>query len=104
MGLKLTLITFFFVGLITGVALFMVHLATIPITGMEEDVDIGEDIPGANCIDSIVPVEALFAQEVKKPQHDQFKPSEQVTLETFERDHACVVGGNMIPNKVKLAS
>ncbi|KAI3881717.1 hypothetical protein MKW92_031985 [Papaver armeniacum] len=82
---------------------------------MEDDVDIGEDISGVcsfvfsfmlvlpvsvhpycnlvNCIDSIVPAEAVFAQEVKKLQHDQFNPSEQVTLEPFESDHACVVGG-----------
>ena len=49
--------------------------------------------PQANCIDSTVPTEAVFAQEVKKLQVDQFKPSEQATLEPFERDHACVVGG-----------
>ncbi|URE17229.1 Ubiquitin carboxyl-terminal hydrolase, family 1 [Musa troglodytarum] len=34
----------------------------------------------ANCIDSTVPAEAVFAQEVKKLQAEQFKPSEQVTL------------------------
>ncbi|XP_026389246.1 probable mediator of RNA polymerase II transcription subunit 36b [Papaver somniferum] len=55
----------------------------------------------ANCIDSTVPAEAVFAQEVKKLQQDQFKPSEQVTLEPFERDHACVVGGYRVPKKAK---
>lgn len=55
----------------------------------------------ANCIDSTVPAEAVFAQEVKKLQKEQFKPSEQVTLEPFERDHACVVGGYRMPKKVK---
>ncbi|GLJ12726.1 hypothetical protein SUGI_0196610 [Cryptomeria japonica] len=55
----------------------------------------------ANCIDSTVPAEAVFAQEVKKLQKEQFKPSEQVTLEPFERDHACVVGGYRVPKKQK---
>ncbi|KAJ6752567.1 hypothetical protein OIU85_002932 [Salix viminalis] len=47
----------------------------------------------ANCIDSTVPAEAVFESEVKKMVQEQLKPSEQVTLEPFERDHACVVGG-----------
>ncbi|OVA04107.1 Fibrillarin [Macleaya cordata] len=58
----------------------------------------------ANCIDSTVPAEAVFAQEVKKLQQDQFKPSEQVTLEPFERDHASVVGGYRVPKKQKAAA
>ncbi|KAJ8470498.1 hypothetical protein OPV22_024841 [Ensete ventricosum] len=58
----------------------------------------------ANCIDSTVPAEAVFAQEVKKLQAEQFKPSEQVTLEPFERDHACVVGGYRMPKKQKVAT
>ncbi|KAJ9679494.1 hypothetical protein PVL29_021425 [Vitis rotundifolia] len=58
----------------------------------------------ANCIDSTVPAEAVFAQEVKKLQADMFKPSEQVTLEPFERDHACVVGGYRMPKKQKPAA
>ncbi|KAJ8427947.1 hypothetical protein Cgig2_023242 [Carnegiea gigantea] len=57
----------------------------------------------ANCIDSTVPAEAVFASEVKKLQQDQFKPMEQVTLEPFERDHACVVGGYRMPKKQKNA-
>ncbi|KAM6549106.1 hypothetical protein CsatB_020782 [Cannabis sativa] len=55
----------------------------------------------ANCIDSTVPAEAVFQQEVKKLQAEQFKPFEQVTLEPFERDHACVVGGYRMPKKQK---
>lgn len=58
----------------------------------------------ANCIDSTVPAEAVFAQEVKKLQAEQFKPIEQVTLEPFERDHACVVGAYRAPKKQKAAS
>ncbi|XP_078182714.1 rRNA 2'-O-methyltransferase fibrillarin 1-like [Carex rostrata] len=55
----------------------------------------------ANCIDSTVPAEAVFASEVKKLQAEQFKPAEQVTLEPFERDHACVVGAYRVPKKAK---
>jgi rRNA 2'-O-methyltransferase fibrillarin len=46
----------------------------------------------ANCIDSTAPAEAVFANEVKKLQQDNFKPQEQITLEPYERDHAVVVG------------
>lgn len=56
----------------------------------------------ANCIDSTVPAEAVFASEVKKLQAEQFKPMEQVTLEPFERDHACVTGGYRMPKKQKV--
>jgi rRNA 2'-O-methyltransferase fibrillarin len=58
----------------------------------------------ANCIDSTVPAEAVFAAEVKKLQKEQFKPAEQVTLEPFERDHACVVGVYRAPKKSKPAA
>ncbi|KAL3524307.1 hypothetical protein ACH5RR_017141 [Cinchona calisaya] len=46
----------------------------------------------ANCIDSTAPAEAVFAEEVAKLKAEKFKSREQVTLEPFERDHACVVG------------
>jgi len=46
----------------------------------------------ANCIDSTASAEVVFAREVKKLQEEQFKPSEQLTLEPYERDHAVVVG------------
>ncbi|KAK2983550.1 hypothetical protein RJ640_023084 [Escallonia rubra] len=55
----------------------------------------------ANCIDSTASAEAVFAQEVKKLQADQLKPKEQVTLEPFERDHACVVGEYRASKKKK---
>ncbi|KAL3726758.1 hypothetical protein ACJRO7_031626 [Eucalyptus globulus] len=45
----------------------------------------------ANCIDSTVPADIVFSRE----------PFEQVTLEPFERDHACVVGGCRMPKKQK---
>ncbi|KAK7320727.1 hypothetical protein VNO77_30463 [Canavalia gladiata] len=55
----------------------------------------------ANCIDSTVPAESVFASEVNKLKADQFKPAEQVTLEPFERDHACVVGSYRVLKKKK---
>ncbi|KAL0738979.1 hypothetical protein Bca4012_015189 [Brassica carinata] len=58
----------------------------------------------ANCIDSTVPAEAVFQSEVKKLQQEHFKPAEQVTLEPFERDHACVVGTYRAPKKTKAAT
>lgn len=44
----------------------------------------------ANCIDSTVPAEAVFVQEVEKLKKMSFKPLYQLTLEPYERDHACV--------------
>ncbi|XP_024522774.1 mediator of RNA polymerase II transcription subunit 36a [Selaginella moellendorffii] len=58
----------------------------------------------ANCIDSTAPPEAVFAQEVAKLQQEKFKPYEQVTLEPFERDHACVVGAYRASKKPKAPS
>jgi len=46
----------------------------------------------ANCIDSTVPAEHVFASEIKKLTEMQLKPMEYVTLEPFERDHAVVIG------------
>ncbi|KAF3681195.1 hypothetical protein FXO37_03000 [Capsicum annuum] len=46
----------------------------------------------ANCIDSTAPAETVFREEAKKLQAEQFKPREQVILEPYERDHACVIG------------
>lgn len=53
----------------------------------------------ANCIDSTANAEAVFANEVKKLQADRLKPSEQLTLEPYERDHAVVVGTYRPPPK-----
>jgi rRNA 2'-O-methyltransferase fibrillarin len=55
----------------------------------------------ANCIDSTVPAEHVFAKEVEKLKAEKFKPSEQLTLEPYERDHAVVVGGYRMPPKKK---
>jgi fibrillarin-like rRNA methylase len=49
----------------------------------------------ANCIDSTVPAEAVFAKERSKLLEEGLKPNEQLTLEPYERDHccACVASG-----------
>ncbi|ONH74138.1 rRNA 2'-O-methyltransferase fibrillarin [Pichia kudriavzevii] len=50
--------------------------------------------PGAkaNCIDSTVDAETVFAREVQKMREERIKPLEQLTLEPYERDHCIVVG------------
>jgi len=53
----------------------------------------------ANCIDSTAPAEVVFAKEVKKLQEEKFRPSEQITLEPYERDHAVVIGVYRAPKK-----
>ncbi|KAK4355456.1 hypothetical protein RND71_024427 [Anisodus tanguticus] len=59
----------------------------------------------ANCIDSTVSADAVFKAEAKKLQlEQQLKPREQVTLEPYERDHACVVGTYRVPKKQKVAA
>jgi rRNA 2'-O-methyltransferase fibrillarin len=46
----------------------------------------------ANCIDSTMPAEAVFAKERAKLAEEGLKPLEQLTLEPYERDHAVVTG------------
>lgn len=46
----------------------------------------------ASCIDSTMPPEVVFANEVNFLKTQKFKPLEQVTLEPYERDHAMVSG------------
>lgn len=46
----------------------------------------------ANCIDSTAAAEAVFASEVDKLRGMSLKPTEQLTLEPYERDHCIVVG------------
>jgi rRNA 2'-O-methyltransferase fibrillarin len=55
----------------------------------------------ANCIDSTVPAEAVFASEIKKLKEEQFRPKEQLTLEPYERDHAVVIGEYRTKKKKK---
>ena len=49
----------------------------------------------ANCIDSTVDAETVFAREVQKLREERIKPMEQLTLEPYERDHCIVVGKYM---------
>lgn len=49
----------------------------------------------ANCIDSTVDAETVFAREVQKLREERIKPLEQLTLEPYERDHCVVVGKYM---------
>lgn len=46
----------------------------------------------ANCIDSTLAPEAVFASERKKLKEYKLKSKEQVTLEPYDRDHAVVLG------------
>ncbi|KAK7203918.1 YDL014Wp-like protein [Myxozyma melibiosi] len=46
----------------------------------------------ANCIDSTVDAETVFASEIQKLRKERVKPQEQLTLEPYERDHCIVVG------------
>jgi len=52
----------------------------------------------ANCIDSTVAAEVVFQSEIKKLRAEQFKPTEQLTLEPFERDH-CLLVAEYRPSK-----
>jgi rRNA 2'-O-methyltransferase fibrillarin len=40
---------------------------------------------------------------VNKLKADEFRPIEQITLEPYERDHACVIGGYRMHKKKKVA-
>lgn len=40
----------------------------------------------ANCIDSTINAETVFAREVQKLREERIKPMEQITLEPYERD------------------
>ncbi|XP_016453449.1 rRNA 2'-O-methyltransferase fibrillarin 1-like [Nicotiana tabacum] len=53
----------------------------------------------ANCIDSTLPDDKVYEQEVQKLKANQFKPIEQVTMDEYQRHHACVIGGYRIPRK-----
>jgi len=53
----------------------------------------------ANCIDSTVAAEVVFQHEIKKLASEQFKPTEQLTLEPFERDHCLLVAQYRPPKK-----
>jgi len=46
----------------------------------------------ANCIDSTVPAQHVFEQQVNEMRKKLFKPREIISLEPYERDHAVVTG------------
>lgn len=46
----------------------------------------------ASCVDSSVPADTVFANEINWLKRNQFKPQEQVTLEPYEKNHAMIVG------------
>ncbi|KAI5152123.1 rRNA 2'-O-methyltransferase fibrillarin [Enteropsectra breve] len=46
----------------------------------------------ASCVDSSLPSEKIFADEVNWLKKNNFKPQEQVTLEPYEKNHAIIVG------------
>ncbi|KAI5170013.1 rRNA 2'-O-methyltransferase fibrillarin [Pancytospora epiphaga] len=46
----------------------------------------------ASCVDSSVPADVVFANEVDWLKKNQFKPQEQVTLEPYEKNHAMIAG------------
>ncbi|KMV65234.1 fibrillarin [Encephalitozoon cuniculi EcunIII-L] len=46
----------------------------------------------ANCVNSAVPAETVFADEVNILRKNSIRPKEQVTLEPFEKDHAMIIG------------
>ncbi|KAL6122872.1 hypothetical protein NUSPORA_00133 [Nucleospora cyclopteri] len=53
----------------------------------------------ASCVDSSVPADKVFANEVNWLRKHSFKPIEQVTLEPYERNHAMLVGTFKPENK-----
>lgn len=55
----------------------------------------------ANCIDSTVDADTVFAREVQKLRDEKIKPLEQLTLEPYERDHCIVLGKYLRSGKLK---
>lgn len=46
----------------------------------------------ASCVNSSIPSEQVFADEVNWLKKNEFKPIEQVTLEPYEKNHAIIAG------------
>jgi len=53
----------------------------------------------ASCIDSTAAPETVFASEVDFMKKNHIKPSEQITLEPYHRDHALVIGKYRVDKK-----
>jgi len=56
----------------------------------------------ASCIDSTVDASLVFSKEIQKLQKENFRPSEQITLEPYERDHAIIIGRYRLKKFAKL--
>lgn len=56
----------------------------------------------ASCIDSTVDASLIFSKEIQKLQKENFRPSEQITLEPYERDHAIIIGRYRLKKFAKL--
>jgi rRNA 2'-O-methyltransferase fibrillarin len=56
----------------------------------------------ANCVDSTMNPEHVFAQEVEVLRNEGFLMEEQISLEPYERDHAVVIGSYRIKNRGQL--
>lgn len=46
----------------------------------------------ANCIDSTAAPEAVYASEIEKMKKDNLRPKTQISIDTFERGHAVIIG------------
>jgi rRNA 2'-O-methyltransferase fibrillarin len=52
----------------------------------------------ASSVDSSVPAEKVFADEIDWLRKHEFRPKEQVTLEPYEKNHA-IVAGRFVPTE-----
>jgi len=55
----------------------------------------------ANCIDSTIPAQHVFENQVSELKTLDFKPREIISLEPYERDHAVVTGLYRVTKKKK---
>jgi len=46
----------------------------------------------ANCIDSTISAKKVYEREVAKLREDELKAREMIEIDTYERNHAVVVG------------
>lgn len=46
----------------------------------------------ASCVDSTLPPEVVYANEVARLKEEKFRPVEQLSLEPYERDHTIITG------------
>ena len=46
----------------------------------------------ASCVDSTVPPEQVFAQQIEALREQRFRPVEKINLEPYERDHIVCTG------------